>query len=136
MDSQTAQGARPKETGHRSKLSTTARNIKNRKDLDDEFVPSNKGFTRVSQQAHVHVTPPPRRKIVPPRDWSSSSDDYSPPPLSSSRLRADFRDLSPESEAESRGRYTTSRTRRSRGEETRRSHQVSRRGKTTLDKDR
>ena len=110
LDSQTAQGARPKETGHRSRLSTTVRNIENREDLDEEFVPSNKGFTRISQQPHVHVTPPQRRKIVPPRDWSSSSDDYSPPPLSSSRLRADFRDLSPECEAESRERYITSRT--------------------------
>ena len=112
----------------RSRLSTTARNLENREDLDDEFVPSNKGFTRVSQQPHVHVTPPRRRKIVPPRDWSSSSDDYSPPPLSSSRLRADFRDLSPGTEAESRGRHTKNRTRRSRVEETRRNHQVSRRG--------
>ena len=32
LDSQTAQGARPKETGHRSRLSTAARNLENRED--------------------------------------------------------------------------------------------------------
>ena len=128
LDSQPARGARPKEIGYRSRLSTTARNLEDREYLDDEFVPSDKGFTRVSQQPHPHVTPPRHRKIVPPRDLSSSSDDYSPPPLSSSRLHADCRDLSPGSEAESTRRHTTNRTRRNRGKETRRSHQVSRRG--------
>ena len=47
--------------------------------------------------------------------------------MSSSRLRADFRELSPDSEEEGRARPVSSRTRRSRGQESRRSHQRSRR---------
>ena len=125
FDLQHSRGARPKEIWHRSRL-LTAQTLDNREDLDDEFVPSDKAFIRVGHQPRLHTTPRRRRKIVPQRDPSSSSDDYSPPPMSSSRLQADFRDLSPGSEAESRGKYTTNRTRRSQGEETRGSHQVSR----------
>ena len=105
-------GARPKETWHRSRLSITAWNLENRDELDDEYVPSDGGFVRVTRQPNLHVTPRRRRRISPPRDSSSSSTDYSPPPLSSSRLQVDFRDLSPGSEEESRGRYTTNRARR------------------------
>ena len=112
---------------HSSRLSTTARNPENRDELDDEYVPSDGGFVRVTRQPNLHVTPRRRRRILPPRDSSSSSADYSPPPLFSSRLQVDFRDLSPGSEEESRGKYTTNRARQSRGEERRRSHQGSRR---------
>ena len=112
---------------HRSRLLITARNPENRDELDDEYVPSDGGFVRVTRQPNLYVTPRRRRRISPPRDSSSSSADYSPPPLSSSRLQVDFRDLSPGSGEESRGRYTTNRARRSRGEERRRSHQGSRR---------
>ena len=45
-----------------------------------------------------------QRKIVLPSDSTSSSEDHSPLPLSSSRLRADFRDLSPGSKEELRER--------------------------------
>ena len=76
---------------------------------------------------NLTLATPWRRKILLPRESSSDSEGYSPPPLSSSRLRADFRDLSPESEEESRGRQTIARSRRSRGVETRQSQQLSRR---------
>ena len=76
--------------------------------------------------------------MVTPRDSSSSSEDQAPPTLSSSRLRADFRELSPDSEEEICERQAISRGRQSRGEETRRSQQRSRRnsGRVSLIVDR
>ena len=125
-DFERSQGAKSKEMWHRSKLSTTAQNPENRDELDDEYVPSDGGFVRVTRQPNLHVTSRRRRRISPPRDSSSSLAYYSSPPLSSSRLQVDFRDLNPGSEEESRGRYTTNRARRSRGEERRRSYREER----------
>ena len=111
------------ERGRKRFRTFTARNPENRDGLDEEFIPSDEGFVRVTRQTNLHVTPRRRRRISPPRDSSSSSADYSPPPLSSSRLQVDFRDLSPGSGGESGGRYTANRARWSRGEERLRSHQ-------------
>ena len=122
-----SQGARPKEPWHRLRLLTTARNIEDRELLDDEYVQSDGGFIRVNRQLNPHATPRQRKKIAPPRESSSSSGDYSPSPRSLSHLQVDFRDLSPSSEEELRRRHSTNQTRRSLGEETRRSQQRSRR---------
>ena len=105
-DVQRSTGTKPKETWYRSRLSTTAQNLEDRDELDDEYLPNGKDFIRVNHQPNPRTTPRRSRKILLPRESSSDAEGYSPPSLSSSRLRADFRDLSPESEAESRGRQT------------------------------
>ena len=130
-DPQVPRGARPKETRHRSRLSVTGRNgesqYDNRTELDDEFLPKGRGFLRRNQLPRDPVIPRQRRKIVPLRESSSSSDDHPSLPLSSSRLRADFRDLSSEGEDKLEGAPSNHRIRGGRGEEPRSSYQGLRR---------
>ena len=59
------------------------------------YLRSGRGFIGVSHQPNPRATHRRHRKLLLPRDSSSDSEGYSLPPLSFSRLRADFRDLSP-----------------------------------------
>ena len=87
---------------------------RNRGRLDEEYIPRGEGFVRVASNIDYRNTPH-RRKTVPlPRrlDESSSSElecSVGHPPASSSRLRVDFRDMSPESSETSPDRDTSRR---------------------------
>ena len=63
-DVERSHGARPKEPCHGLRLSNTARNIENHDILDDEYVPSDRGFIRAKFWAHH--TPDP---IEPHTKW-------------------------------------------------------------------
>ena len=78
-------GARPKETWHRSKLSTSGRNFEDhydeRTELDDEYIPRGGEFVRVTHLPRPQGTTRRQRKVVTSRDSSSSLEEHAPPIL-------------------------------------------------------
>ena len=103
-----------KESWYRSRISIPAPHLESRNELDEEYLPRGGGFIRVQSNLQRHSSPRWRRKIQPPTESSSDSEEPTPPPMLSSRLRADFRDMSPENAEDSRDRQGVHRTRQNR----------------------
>ena len=114
-DPQPHRGGRQKVNVASIKVVNFGRNFEDhydeRTELDDEYIPRGGEFVLVNHLPRHQGTLRWHRKIVFSRDSSLNSEDYTPPPLSSSRLGADFRELSPESEEALRERPVTPRTR-------------------------
>ena len=115
---------------HRTKPSSSQNRDRSRGRLDEQYMPRGEGFVRVASNLEHRPPPPPppppRRKLIslPSRLGDSSSPESEcsagHPPASSSRLRVDFREMSPESSETSPNRYTSIRRRRALEEEPRR----------------
>ena len=78
--------------------------IGNRTELEEEYLPRAGGFILVQNQPKIHPSPRRRQKIMLPNGSSSDPEAQTPAPISSSRLRADFRNMSPDSAEESKDR--------------------------------